>query len=570
MLKPTVLQDGNRMMRFVLSGVSVQAAAWLVGVVFVWMLCGCVPMGGQQNPQRQSPRIEVHDPAAHTEGPDSYSKSMGSRQGAGIGRNTSPSSNAGRSDDAGNTRPNNVGSQVSGRNTANNNTADGVSNYLYMPDHPLADNRGYVRITSPAAHNHEVSPPAAEPRMSERSYAGHLAERSYAGGDPYDISSRLQPTVTQSRSSDATNERVPDMALRPAVSNVTISEVSEDGVTPVVEAGENATAYSTSPPGQTQHNLGAGRPYTNPTATNRMPVRDSNALLSASDAGTGNRFQTDTRYDVSAVQTSNATPTIQQGEIAKPSLPPQVTSVARDTFSGLTGISRTIAELEKHLETHTNDGMAQLALRLLYSQEGREQMAMKPFGSDSDQEVDMQKLVRGVLLTTKINLAGNVEQVQLANEALAVLDEVRQDVADKADLRIPVLKICSEVKGYGRYKELPHNLLTTGQPQEVLVYCELENFKNKKNEEGMYYTDLHAEITLYDEAYRVIGQPLSEDVTDSPSYNKRRDFFLRGPFKLPTLSPGKYEIVVSIEDKIARKIARAKRYAFEVKGMNTN
>jgi len=136
-------------------------------------------------------------------------------------------------------------------------------------------------------------------------------------------------------------------------------------------------------------------------------------------------------------------------------------------------------------------------------------------------------------------------------------------------LKVSTVKICTKVDGFGRYEELATGDLSSGKNRWVEVYCELENYTNKQNSEGMYTSSIHAEITLYDESYRPLVQ-LDEDVPDKPTFSPRRDFFLVGTMQIPQLSAGRYSIVVKVEDKIAKKVSRQKEIVFQVGGGTTD
>ena len=170
------------------------------------------------------------------------------------------------------------------------------------------------------------------------------------------------------------------------------------------------------------------------------------------------------------------------------------------------------------------------------------------------------------MLTIQADEAPLANRSESANQALVALKQLTEKIGEKADLNISCLEICNQVTGFGQYSPAQKEQLQSGKPQRILVYCEVENFSAQLNAEGKYYTQLHADITLYGGPnYRQLAQ-LSADVEDTPSFNRRHDFFLRGPLELPQLTPGQYEIVVTIEDKIAHKIAKQKRYHFEVQG----
>ncbi len=225
-----------------------------------------------------------------------------------------------------------------------------------------------------------------------------------------------------------------------------------------------------------------------------------------------------------------------------------------------------IFNLEQLLKKEPGNLELQMALRYAYAAHGEhdkalQELAMVPL----EKQKDSMALARAAILGVK---AHESNDPMFANNALSAVKILEDKIADQADLKISNFKICNTVEDFGRYQVIADNALESGRSREVVVYCELENYKYQKNEDDKYFTLLHAEITLYDASLNILEQ-ISEDVRDTPSLNKRKDFFLRGPFKVPTLKPGKYQIVISVEDKIANKRALAARYSFEVKGSGT-
>lgn len=572
---------------------------------FIFLLTACLVMAGvagctSYEPSGQSPVIQTHDPGQLHQG---YSGS--GRSGSPAGRH-GPSV-SGRQNYSGSSADqwsspyqsghgahpsNNAGGQTShmpweGRQgsatsqqrqpaySAAHSTAEDSaspagnlpdhagSDYVYMPDHPLADTRGYVKIMSPAeTKQSRTNRPNSSPAYSDQSSYTQTNRNSLQNRYPHELTHRLEPRSGAATEFEQSSRSPAREVVRPTVSNISVREVWADN--------RNA------PPPQSQ-GAKTSPGFTADYIAEEQERENDASGGSMSSSATGNVARNPVESPANkAGSTAFSQPTVEPA-IKIGNQPPhhpnsltQPTVIQDDRYTqtAMPDIRKTIGGLERYVESHPDDRLSQLALRVLYSQQGEHDKALRPFAYAPEQTIDMQNLASSMLLAARINESSSVEKAGLANQALEKLEQLWQTVAEAADLRITNLKICSEVKGYGRYKEIPKNVLETGQPREVLVYCELENFKNQKNEEGKYYTELHAEITLYDSAYKPIGQPLSEDVTDTPSFNKRRDFFLRGPLKIPALSPGKYEIVVSIEDKIAHKIARAQRYSFEVKGLS--
>ncbi len=240
--------------------------------------------------------------------------------------------------------------------------------------------------------------------------------------------------------------------------------------------------------------------------------------------------------------------------------------------SAQVNMASTIRFMETYVETHPSDVKAQLALRLLYACNGDEDKALPLTSvaagdSTADNSKQSQLLAQAFVLAARANANKTQDDPVIADRALQALNAVRDSIALRADPVISCLKLCHKVDGFGLYEPVTQKELASGSLQSVIVYAELQNFRSKLNADGKYVTNLHIDIKLYDSSYNVIKE-LKGDVPDTPSYNKRHDFFLRttpGAFTLPHLAPGKYEIAVTVTDKIAGRVARIKRLTFEVK-----
>jgi hypothetical protein len=237
-------------------------------------------------------------------------------------------------------------------------------------------------------------------------------------------------------------------------------------------------------------------------------------------------------------------------------------------------IDNTILELEKHITQNPDDIHAQLALRCLYLAYGQEDKALQLLPElPADRQAQSLAMTQALHLAAKTLHANGSDPVS-ANRALEAVNNLSSQLADRADLVISRLEICKPdtVKGFGRFEVIPMVELETGRPRTVQVYCELRNFKNDVNGEGKYLSRLHCKIVLYDVSrnYKIIKQE-EDDIQDVPSNSPRQDFFLRGSLNIPELEAGKYQLVVTMEDKIARKIARPAKIDFEVKtGLRDN
>ncbi|MCP4713424.1 MAG: hypothetical protein GY869_32745 [Planctomycetes bacterium] len=177
-------------------------------------------------------------------------------------------------------------------------------------------------------------------------------------------------------------------------------------------------------------------------------------------------------------------------------------------------------------------------------------------------------LTEGNIQKAQSFLPKNDIQADLAQQNLKDLNQQISE-SESTLLKISNLKICEKVEDFGRYSELPAQELQSGKSRWVEVYFELENYVNRLNTDGMFSSELHAEITLYDGSYRPVITPLSKDVPPKPTYSKRDDFFLVGTIQLPALNPGPYILTVQVKDKIANKRSRRQELYFNV-GTNLN
>ncbi|MBN2064896.1 MAG: hypothetical protein JW745_08840 [Sedimentisphaerales bacterium] len=231
--------------------------------------------------------------------------------------------------------------------------------------------------------------------------------------------------------------------------------------------------------------------------------------------------------------------------------------------AGITNVDELAVNLERLLRNDPDNVDLQMALRYAYAARGEHDRALQELDMiPIEKQRDSIALARATILSSQLTSSNDP---MVANSALSAIRSLQDKIANKADLKISTFKVCSRVDNFGQYQEIAKNYLEAGNACEVLIYCELENYQYLQDDEGKYSTSLHAEITLFDSSLNVLQQ-VSDDVVDTPSYNKRKDFFLRGPFKIPQLKAGKYQIVISMEDKVAGKRALAARYNFEVKG----
>jgi hypothetical protein len=155
---------------------------------------------------------------------------------------------------------------------------------------------------------------------------------------------------------------------------------------------------------------------------------------------------------------------------------------------------------------------------------------------------------------------------------------IAEALGRKSGIEISHLEICKPqtVKGFGDYLVMTRRELGSGKPLTFNIYFELVNFETTVKPNGKHLANIAASIKLAllnddDTVQHVIngvGMTMKK-VDDKGSFQKRKDYYINGMFNLPRLTAGKYQLIVSVEDRIAGKTAKPARYAFKV-GMDTN
>lgn len=141
------------------------------------------------------------------------------------------------------------------------------------------------------------------------------------------------------------------------------------------------------------------------------------------------------------------------------------------------------------------------------------------------------------------------EAAKLAGAATTALDVKR-------------LTFCTEIEAYGQIKPFDENRFKKGQ--QVILYCEVENFKANQNETG-FEMHLRGSYEIYDsENQRIFNQVLPADRQVSANY--LRDYFVAYQMFLPNdLVSGRYSLKLTMEDLVGTKYGQAE-VNFEIEG----
>lgn len=135
-------------------------------------------------------------------------------------------------------------------------------------------------------------------------------------------------------------------------------------------------------------------------------------------------------------------------------------------------------------------------------------------------------------------------------------------IAPKPEPKQPIVALklvnasfCSSVTGFGQFNAFEKNQFRA--KQNLLVYCEIENFKSlveKSDPHPVFKTRLQGSYEIVNQSGdRIDGFefPVVEDV----ARNQRKDFYVHLPVHVGELAPGKYAIQLHITDLTAESSA---------------
>jgi hypothetical protein len=121
-------------------------------------------------------------------------------------------------------------------------------------------------------------------------------------------------------------------------------------------------------------------------------------------------------------------------------------------------------------------------------------------------------------------------------------------------LEVRSLAFCTEIESYGQITSFPGNRFRPGQ--QVILYCEIENFTVERVETG-YETHLLGSYDVFDaKNEKVFSQVLPAD--QQVSANFLRDYFIAYQMHLPEqLAPGTYRLQLTMEDVNGKKYGQS-------------
>ncbi len=179
--------------------------------------------------------------------------------------------------------------------------------------------------------------------------------------------------------------------------------------------------------------------------------------------------------------------------------------------------------------------------------------------SESEQEYLRHQLLG---LWTMIDPQGHPVPSRRFSTAVSEIREAAKFAAAATDsLEVRSLAFCTEIESYGQVKPFKTNRFDAGQ--QVILYCEIENFTAEKIDDG-FETHLQGSYDLFNENdEKVVSQLLPADQQVSANY--LRDYFIAYQMHLPEqLAKGKYQLQLTMEDVNGKKYGQA-RIPLEIK-----
>jgi hypothetical protein len=224
--------------------------------------------------------------------------------------------------------------------------------------------------------------------------------------------------------------------------------------------------------------------------------------------------------------------------------------VASDTNIG--GDSALSSRLLQHVQEYPRDLAGHLDLQLMRFLRDEPVPQLEGLSGLSSEDRELLSAVLDGLSNFRTGVRADPNQ--LTSRKVRPLLELADRIRGSAELSVPTVYLCSEVRGFGQYEPMETNF-KAGQDNPAILYCEVENFSSQQNEKLLWETKLSQEVVLYTET----GFPVWRDKGAIPvdqAHNRRHDFYVYKKVTLPrTLAPGRYVLKVSIVDEQAKRVA---------------
>lgn len=142
-------------------------------------------------------------------------------------------------------------------------------------------------------------------------------------------------------------------------------------------------------------------------------------------------------------------------------------------------------------------------------------------------------------------------------KAVEAVDDLHQELADRADPEVASVALCRQVVTFGVYDEMGASEFLAGRAIHTIVYSEVRNLRSKLNDDGRFETRLATRLELLTRDGTSVWQKEEPEIVDT-CRRRRTDFFIAQRITLPpTLPAGDYVLKVFVEDQISQRAAEA-------------
>lgn len=214
-------------------------------------------------------------------------------------------------------------------------------------------------------------------------------------------------------------------------------------------------------------------------------------------------------------------------------------------------LDRTVHRIESAAEAQPSNVRSQWQLSLLKLASGES----PPAGGPDDGAAANSALLGSAVRATAATGTLLTDPMATHDEALDAVDELRDALRTEAELRIPVVALCSRVDAFGVYDELPDGAMSPNRVNRAIVYGEVQNFASESKDRG-YRTLLSSRLELFTADGRSVWRDQQDQIEDF-CRRRREDFFIAQMVTLPVLSPGEYVLKMTITDLLASKTNQA-------------
>lgn len=148
----------------------------------------------------------------------------------------------------------------------------------------------------------------------------------------------------------------------------------------------------------------------------------------------------------------------------------------------------------------------------------------------------------------------------------SLMEEYAKRVARAQPLTLPAAVLCERVESFGRYTPM-RTTFAAGREHTAILYVEVENFVQRSAPgEGsglgaseVWVTELGQSLDLHHDADGSLQWRQTEQTVRDASRRRRSDYYLVQRVTLPaTLSVGKYNLKVTVKDKVSGATAQAR------------